>query len=643
MIRHRVTYPERRLAPKVLAAIHPSPAKRIRFAYRSLLRLTPTLAPRGRRLLLAALLAAPAVPLPLAAAENAPETPAAPASAPPIERRVTRQVAPGIPHQQVVREAPPHPLVVNVLRADLRQPGWRLQVWPGKDVLITPDVTKGREAVGKLALRRGALAAINGDYFGNGDPLGLQITDGELLSEPYPNRCAFGLTRDGRTLWGPVRLEATVSVGGRSFPVKGINRARGANELIVYTPRYGSNTGANAAGVEVAVEWPSGPVRAGVAVTGTVSEIRPGRASTPIPPEGFVLSGHGAAANFLRAVNTADAVSLRINLIGEGGQSWNEVWQAVGGGPRLIKNGEVCLGGNPEQFRPDVLNGRNPRSAIALTRDSKLLLVAVDGRQPLLSGGVTLAELAEWLRAEGAVEAMNLDGGGSTTFALRNVVVNSPSQGTQRLVANAVLIFTEEPSPAEEGELALLPPEGAVAADGRIAITAGSPVRFRAARRQPDGTWQELPEDAVTWALEGQIGRLTQDGTLLGMRAGPGAVSFSTGQHLARAEVITVAGPPARVTAALEPAANGSGTVRARVVDAYGNAVPEATLTLAYTTGEGPQTAEGTTDARGEVRLPLPLAALAAETPVTVSAGTAPPFSLKIPGTAAASTAAKNR
>ena len=127
------------------------------------------------------------------------------------------------------------------------------------------------------------------------------------------------------------------------------------------------------------------------------------------------------------------------------------------------------------------------------------------------------------------------------------------------------------------------------------------------------------------------------------MRAGPGAVSFSTGQHLARAEVITVAGPPARVTAALEPAANGSGTVRARVVDAYGNAVPEATLTLAYTTGEGPQTAEGTTDARGEVRLPLPLAALAAETPVTVSAGTAPPVSLKIPGTAAASTAAKNR
>ena len=125
-------------------------------------------------------------------------------------------------------------------------------------------------------------------------------------------------------------------------------------------------------------------MRAGVAVTGTVPRSAPA-GEHPDPPRAS-SSGHGAAANFLRAVNTADAVSLRINLIGEGPELERSL-ASGGGGPRLIKNGEVCLGGNPEQFRPDVLNGRNPRSAIALTRDGKLLLVAVDGRQPLLSGG----------------------------------------------------------------------------------------------------------------------------------------------------------------------------------------------------------------------------------------------------------------
>lgn len=560
-----------------------------------------------------------------------PETPSSGSTPPPLEQRIARQVAPGVQHLQVIRREADRPLVMHALRADLRQPTWRLQVWPGKDVLLTPDVTKGREAVGNIAQRRGALAAINGDFFGSGDPLGLQITDGELLSEPYPGRCAFGITREGETLWGAVRFEATVSVGERSIRVAGINRPRGKDEVIVYTPRYGASTLTNAAGVEVVVEWPSGPVRAGLPVTGTVSDVRVGAGDTPIPSEGFVLSGHGAAAEALRQASTGDAVTLRINLAGEEGQNWNAAWQAVGGGPRLIRKGVVCVNGQQERFRADVLNGRNPRSAIAVTRDGELLLVAVDGRQPLLSGGMTLQELAEWLRAEGAVEAMNLDGGGSTTFALRNLVVNSPSQGTQRLVANALLVLINEQPPAEEGELALLPADGSTVADGVVRVAAGTQVRFRAVRQRPDGTLEDLPDDAVTWALAGQVGLLAQDGTLLGMRAGPGEVLCSTGRQVARMKVATVPGAPARVTAALEVAPDGNGFVRARVVDAYSNPVPGVELTLSYTTAEGPKTATGTTFAGGEGRVALPLTELVAGAPVTIATGGAPPCPVTVP------------
>ena len=281
-----------------------------------------------------------------------------------------------------------------------------------------------------------------------------------------------------------------------------------------------------------------------------------------------------ARRELLKAANTGDAVCVEIHLIGEGGESWDGAWQAIGAGPRLLKNGAVCLKPGAEGFRSDVLQGRAPRSAVAMTRDGKLLLAAVDGRQ-MVSGGLTLLELAEWLRDEGAVEAINLDGGGSTTLALRQLVVNQPSQGTQRPVANALVIALDPQPAAEEGELALLAPEGMEPVEDALVMPAGTRVRFRAAKRLPDGTWQDLPEDAVTWSLEGQVGLLTQDGALLPMRAGTGTVAFSTGRQVARARVRTVAGPPAAVTTRFEapPALGEPATIWACVRDAYGNPV----------------------------------------------------------------------
>ena len=127
--------------------------------------------------------------------------------------------------------------------------GWRPV---GQREIVTADPTRGRDVVGRLAARTGALAAINGGFFaGTGDPLGLQISDGELISEPYPGRSGFGITRDGRALWGPVRFSATIKVGGRSFPIHGVNRPRGANELILFTPRFAERSGTNPFGAEV--------------------------------------------------------------------------------------------------------------------------------------------------------------------------------------------------------------------------------------------------------------------------------------------------------------------------------------------------------------------------------------------------------
>ena len=109
-----------------------------------------------------------------------------------------------------------------------------------------------------------------------------------------------------------------------------------------------------------------------------------------------------------------------------------------------MENGQIKITGEIERFQPDVLYSRAPRTALGITKDKKLLLVTVNGRQPGISVGVTLTELAEIMIDLGAVDAMNLDGGGSTTMVIRNQVLNLPSDGIERPVSNGIMIINPE-------------------------------------------------------------------------------------------------------------------------------------------------------------------------------------------------------
>ena len=118
---------------------------------------------------------------------------------------------------------------------------------------------------------------------------------------------------------------------------------------------------------------------------------------------------------------------------------------AVGGGPRLVKDGKVKVTSAEEQFKADIASGRAPRTGVGVTYDGKLLLVAVTGRQAYHSIGVTLEELANIMIELGAKDAMNLDGGGSSTIVIRDFVMNTPSDGRERKVADAILVFAGVP------------------------------------------------------------------------------------------------------------------------------------------------------------------------------------------------------
>ena len=168
--------------------------------------------------------------------------------------------------------------------------------------------------------------------------------------------------------------------------------------------------------------------------------------------DGLVLSATGAAARFLRAAAPPGSrPELRTGLLaGDEAVPLAEYALVVGGGPRLLTRGRVAVRSRAEGFAPleapgffaSFVKARNPRTLAGVHRDGDLLLATVDGRQPGWSAGVTLAEAARLMRALGARDALNLDGGGSTAMTVRGELVNRPSDPAgERPVSDGVFVL----------------------------------------------------------------------------------------------------------------------------------------------------------------------------------------------------------
>jgi len=109
-----------------------------------------------------------------------------------------------------------------------------------------------------------------------------------------------------------------------------------------------------------------------------------------------------------------------------------------------VKNNGVYLSTKAEEFGPDVASGRAPRTALGVTKDGHILLAVVDGRQ-YSSVGFTLLEMALFMQEAGAIQAMNLDGGGSSEMVVSGNVVNKPSDLRERRVGSALVVLPKTP------------------------------------------------------------------------------------------------------------------------------------------------------------------------------------------------------
>lgn len=315
---------------------------------------------------------------------------------------------------------------------------YSLEIQPGSGLKLMPELAgqgtgsgKGfvKEPVSTMARRSNALAAINAGYFNQaGVPLGILIKEGEFISSPIYGRTLLGQSQSGA--WFIDQTEHSLAV---EFPLQNrmrmrfnaVNLPRQNQQMVLYTPRYGDKTGT--APSEDALELQ-------ILSDGTVQAMAP--ANLAIPEDGYVISAHGQGARWLKA---NAYVGMRALIYSQVLGQWEQILHMVGGGPRLIKNGQLHVTSEQERFQADIAKGRAPRTALGLGRNGEIILLVVDGRQSQ-SKGLTLWELAGLLKEKGAVEALNFDGGGSSAMVIRNQLVNRPSDGRERPVASSLVL-----------------------------------------------------------------------------------------------------------------------------------------------------------------------------------------------------------
>lgn len=350
------------------------------------------------------------------------------------EPRRTTTLAPGIEHGEIKRgdfaNEGKDRWTINVLLVDARRARLRLGV--------ATDEIVGAETTSDLARRRGALAAINGGYFrtsgpARGEPIGVLTIADKVLSEPAQRRAALAVQFDGqqvRAAIAHIGLKATLQVGPAQLAVSGINRPRGAGELIVFTPEFHRTTLTSAQGLEAIV------------TNNRITEVADGAGDQTIPRNGLVISSSGRARTWAQThLRRGAQVEFKTQLEARPPLPFKPAY-ILGGGPQLVSSGRSTTGSETAGYATNFYQQRHPRTAIGWRKDGTLILVTVDGRQPQRSVGMTIEELAGLMLELGCVEALNMDGGGSTTMVVKDRVVNSPSDLLgERAVSDALLVF----------------------------------------------------------------------------------------------------------------------------------------------------------------------------------------------------------
>lgn len=330
---------------------------------------------------------------------------------------------------------------VNIIEIDLKNPYILVDSMGGKGGMMG-----NRQTMTQMSSERGAVAAVNGDYFtlsAEGAPFGVHIQSGQMVTSPgyISPKNTFALDQNNVPFIGRFDFDGEITAAnGSSFQLFGINKTEYQagfrftgnshhNRLHMYTDQWNMN------------KWVGDslnlPYTTVLVENGIVTKMLENEAVEAIPKNAYLLMGHGLAETFLQQ-NVALGEPLQFDYVSIPGDEWQ---MAIDGSSLMVKDGQKI-----EHTTP----GRNARTAVGYSQDNRwMYLVTVEKSKDSL--GMNFAELSDFLARRGVWQAINLDGGGSTTLVSRELgsfnvtTAMKPSQGTERLVPNGIGIFSTAP------------------------------------------------------------------------------------------------------------------------------------------------------------------------------------------------------
>ncbi|HEY1728073.1 MAG TPA: phosphodiester glycosidase family protein [Candidatus Baltobacteraceae bacterium] len=394
--------------------------------------------------------------------------PAVLAPPPPFPRIVAQSVlsefvAPGVTRANYRLATVNGPLIISVVAVDTHDSTVRLA-----DVIANDRLVSVGETVSAMALRTHAIAGINGDYFDIGQtnqPLGIVVSDGTLVRTPS-RRVALDIGRDGSVHFEPFSFKGTATFNGTTIPLTAVNEWPPQGGASLLTAAFGPLSATTQDITLVSL----GALGAANALSGDYRVIGVYPATTgPLGTPTLALGP--AALKLTPPPQPGDTVTIA----GDTAPPLATIATAIGGGPALLVDGKPYS--DPNAPAPEERNRRFPVSGAALSANGTLYLIAVDGRDPSLSIGLTRPEFGALMVGLGASDGMAFDSGGSSTLVARRLgetltsLLNMPSDGSERPIADGLFVYSDA-AQGPPARLALQPSRVVAVRGARVRVTA---------------------------------------------------------------------------------------------------------------------------------------------------------------------------
>lgn len=296
---------------------------------------------------------------------------------------------------------------------------------------------------------------INASYYSlkTGIPMGHVISDRKILSKDNETYQSIGFLPDGSGFIAPLSIKTTLYYEENEVDIGHINKynQETIDFITLYTPEFGEDTHNDVMSLNLILGEVDGELSLGEELTAVVEEKFTYQGAIKIPEDKIILTINEISNPELYEALSSLEIGETVNIYSEANEEyeWESVDSALGSvGETLIKDGEI---------QDDFPTGTAPRTAVGITEDGEIVFYVIDGRQKPYSYGVKVETLANRMKELGCVDAINLDGGGSTIISGVypgsdvSSILNSPSDGKPRGVSNYIFLKnTQEPTEKAE-------------------------------------------------------------------------------------------------------------------------------------------------------------------------------------------------